>query len=88
MPESSLLALIVGSLSVVAWWLIRSWARTWKDRVMAQDKRLDEHDTKHTEHDVNHAVLKANLEYIRATADETRKDVKELLRQNGKRNTG
>lgn len=88
MPESSLLALIVGSLSLVAGWLIRNWARTWRDRVMAQDKRLDEHDTKHTKHDVHHAEMKANLEHIRATADETRKDVKELLRQNGKRNTG
>ena len=86
MPESSMLALTITSLGLVTWWLIRGWAKNWKDRLVAQDKRLDDHDTKHSEHDVNHAVLKANLEHIRDNTDEMRKDVKDLLRHtNGKR---
>lgn len=88
MPESSLLALIVVSLGVVAWWLIRGWVKRWETHLTAHDERLDVHDEKHTRHDVNHAVLKANLEHIRATSDATAKDVKELLKQNGQRSTG
>ncbi len=55
--------------------------------MIAHDGRLDEHDTKLTEQAVLNATVSANIEHIRATVGETREDVKELLRHNG-RNTG
>ncbi len=80
--------LFVGTLVTALLLLIRRWDKTWETRMIAQDKRLDGHDNKHVEHDVNHAVLKANLEHIRANTDEMKKDVKDILRQNGNRSTG
>ncbi len=88
MSEQTIAAVIIGTLLTVAGWLIRDWKNNWQNRIVAQDKRLDVHDTKHTEHDLNHAVLAANLENIITATSETRTDVKELLRQNGKRSTG
>ncbi len=90
MPEAqTIIALIIAGLGALVLFLIKGWSNTWETRLTAQDERLDKQDVKHGEHDVNHAILSANLEHIRETADETRKDVKELLRQsNGRRSTG
>ncbi len=87
MSEAATIAIVLGFLGVFGW-LLRDWKNNWQNRIVAQDKRLDNHDSKHTEHDLNHAVLVANLEHIRSAADETRTDVKELLSQNGNRSTG
>lgn len=83
MSEAATIAITLVFVGVFGW-LVRDWKNNWQNRIIAQDKRLDNHDNKHTEHDLNHAVLKANLEHIRATADETSQDVKQLL-SNGKR---
>ncbi len=56
--------------------MVKSWASSWETRLTAHDDRLGDHD-------VQIAYLKANVEHIRATADETHTDVKELLKQNG-----
>lgn len=53
--------------------------------MIAHDERLDNHDNKHSEQAVLNATLTANIEHIRQIADETHEDVKELLKQNGKR---
>jgi hypothetical protein len=38
--------------------------------------------------DLQIVLVKANIEHIRSTLDETSKDVKEILKLNGKRTTG
>ena len=86
--EPYVLGLIIAGLAAVAWLFIREWKETWENRVIAHDSRLNEHDTKLTEQAVLNATVSANIEHIRETSDETRKDVKQLLKQNGHRSTG
>lgn len=86
-PERIAVILITG-LACVAWFMIRSWKKSWEDRVLAHDDRLDIHTIKHSEQDVTNATITANMEHIKATGDQTAKDVKELLKANGKRATG
>jgi len=85
MSESTIAALIIGSLGIVAWFLIRDWKKTWEDRVIAHDERLDIHSIKHSEQDVINATLTSNIEHIKETGDTTAADVKELLKLNGHR---
>ncbi len=74
MPEiEKLLALIVTGLGFVAWAMIKGWANRWETRLVTQDDRL-------SNHDVQIATITANMEHIRVTGDETREDVKQLLR--------
>ena len=87
MEPPFILALIIGSLGIVAWFLIRDWKKTWEDRVIAHDTRLDGHDKTLSKQAVLNAKIEKDLEYIKEAGDETRLNVKELLRQNG-RNTG
>jgi len=73
----------------LAGFMIRNYFSNWETRMIAQDDRLDDHDTKYTDHAVQIATIKANMEHIRATGDETSADVKKLLRRpNGNRATG
>jgi len=89
MDPENILALIIVALGTVAWFMIRHWAKTWETRLAAVDDRLDEHDDRHADHNVTHATLEANLKNIATITDETRTDVKELLRNsNGNRSTG
>jgi len=85
MPESTIAALVIGSLGIVAWYLIRDWKKTWENRVIAHDERLDVHDNKHSEQDVINATLTSHIEHIKETGDSTAADVKELLKLNGQR---
>lgn len=80
MTESQyLLITLIGSLSAVAFFMIKSWATSWQAKLALHDKTLGEHD-------VQIATITANMEHIRVTADETREDVKTLLRnQNASR---
>ena len=81
MDSSSIVAIIIASLGIVAWAMIRHWARTWETRLTAHDDRLGNVD-------IQIATITANMEHILITGDETRKDVKELLRNaNGARST-
>ena len=73
---------LIGGLGIVAFWMIKNWARNWETRLTAHDERLGSHD-------IQIATITANMEHIRVTGDETREDVKELLRQsNGARSAG
>ena len=81
MPEPQyIVAIIITGLGMVAFFMIKNWANNWETRLTAHDDRLGDHD-------VHIATLKANIEHIRQTADETRTDVKELLKQNGHRSS-
>ncbi len=76
-----LLITLIGSLSAVAFFMIKNWALSWQAKLALHEERLGEHD-------VEIATISANMEHIRITADETREDVKELLRnQNASRST-
>lgn len=87
MEPQYVLALIIGGLGSVAFYLIRDWKSQWEDRLMAQDERLDNHSKRHGEHDVNHATIVERLDHIKSTAEATSSDVKELLKQSGQRAT-
>lgn len=79
-----IVSLLITGLGIVAFLMIKNWARTWETRLTAHDERLEDHGLKI-------ATITANMEHIRVTGDETREDVKELLRQsNGRthRSTG
>ena len=90
MPEPQhIVALIITGLGAVAFFMIKSWANTWETRLTAVDDRLDSHEKRLGKHDVNHATLETNLENITKITQETRNDVKDLLRNsNGNRATG
>lgn len=77
----TVVAAVIAALATVAFFMIKSWARNWETRLSAHDDRLGEHD-------VHLATITANMEHIRVGVDETRDDVKELLRNsnNGSRN--
>jgi len=73
--------LVISGLGAIAFLMIKKWARTWETKLVAHDEKLQDHGLKI-------ATITANMEHIRVTGDETRDDVKELLRQsNGKRAT-
>ena len=76
----SIVAIAFTGLAAVAFFMIKSWARNWESRLTAHDSRL-------TKHAVEIATITANMEHIRVGVDETREDVKELLRNsnNGSR---
>ena len=77
----TIVALLIAGLGAVAFFMIKNWARNWETRLTAHDSRL-------TRHDVQLATITANMEHIRVTGDETRDDVKELLRnQHGARSS-
>ena len=76
-------AVILAGLGCVAFFMIKQWAKNWEARLLKQDTRLDNHDKRHNEHDVKHAEVTTHLEHIRETSEETRSDVKKLLRING-----
>ena len=82
MPDTiELMAYLITGLSVVAWTMIKGWKASWETRLTAQDKRLNQQG-------LEIATITANMEHIRVTGDETRKDVKELLKNsNGRRTT-
>ena len=72
-------ASIITGLGVVAFFMIKNWARTWETKLTAHDDRLGSHD-------IQIATITANMEHIRIGVDETREDVKQLLRNsNGTR---
>ena len=79
---------LVGGLGAIAFFMIKSWAKSWDTRLAAHDHRIGRHD-------VQIATITANMEHIRVTGDETRDDVKILLRRssgvkadNGARSSG
>lgn len=82
MAESQyLLMTLIASLSAVAFFMIKNWARSWEAKLISHEEKIGEHD-------IQIAIITANMEHIRITGDETREDVKELLRnQNGSRST-
>ena len=89
MDPEYIAGLLVLALIGLAGHMIRNYFSNWETRMIAQDERLDSHDDKYTDHAVQIATIKANMEHIRATGDETSKDVKTLLRHsNGNRSTG
>jgi len=72
-------ALLITGLGAVAFFMIKGWARSW-------DKKMTDHGERLGVHDIEIATITANMEHIKTTGDETRADVKELLRQaNGAR---
>ncbi len=85
MEPEHIAALFIAALGCVAWFMIRDWKKSWEDRVLAHDDRLDIHAIKHSEQDVLNERIMANMEHIKETGDQTASDVKELLRANGKR---
>ena len=87
MENAEIAGIIIGSLGIVAWFLIRNWLKNWESRLIAQDMRLDKHEERHNLHDVNHATISNELQNIRKKTDEIGTDVKELLRQNGNRSS-
>ena len=75
MTESQyILISLIGGLGAVAFFMIKSWARNWETRISAHDLRLGRHD-------VEIATITANMEHIRVTGDETRDNIKTLLRR-------
>ena len=70
---------IITGLGGIALLMIKNWARTWETKLIAHDKKLENHG-------LQIATITANMEHIRVTGDETRDDVKELLRQLSGRN--
>ena len=89
MDPEYIAGLLVVALIGLAAFMIRNYFGNWETRMIAQDDRLNDHDEKHTGHAVQIATIKANMEHIRATGDQTSKDVKTLLRHsNGNRSTG
>jgi hypothetical protein len=89
MEPEYIAGLLVTALIGLAGVMIRNYFSHWETRMIAQDDRLDDHDSKYTDHAVQIATIKANMEHIRTTGDETSKDVKTLLRHsNGNRATG
>jgi len=64
---------LIGGLGAIAFFMIKKWAGDWETRLTAHDNRLGRHD-------IEIATITANMEHIRVTGDETREDVKELLR--------
>ena len=84
-----IVGLLVTTLLGAASFMIKNWASTWQNRIIAQDKRLDDHDQKHANHDKRHDVLDTKLDNMKEKIDETSADVKTLIRQsNGRGNTG
>ena len=87
-PEHYLIGAIFSVLITALGFMLKSWKAGWEERLAAQDRRLDRHTDRHNEHDTNHAMLTERLDHIKDTAEETRQDVKELLKQsNGRRAT-
>lgn len=57
--------------------------------MVAQDKRLNDHEDRHLKSDIKLAVIAAELQYIKDTGDQTSKDVKKILERGGaNRSTG
>ena len=88
METTEIAAIFITALLAVAGFMIREWKRSWENRVLAHDDRLDIHTIKLSEQDVTNATIMANMEHIKETGDQTASDVKELLKANGKRATG
>lgn len=79
------IVLAMSGLAAVAWFMIRVISRGWDDRILLNSEKIDETRGKVWEHDSELATIKANMEHIRKTGDETREDVKAILRNsNGK----
>ena len=72
---------VISGLAVTAWFMIRGWKKSWEDRIIAQDRRLDGHGEQISETKTELEVLKSDVGHIRETVDETRTDVKTLVRQ-------
>jgi len=87
MENTDIIAIIMGSLGIVAWFLIRNWLKNWETRLIAHDARLDRHDERHNTNDVIVAEINTKLASFTKVQDEVREDVKELLRQNGNRSS-
>ncbi len=81
---ASFVVLLIGSVVKFT----RDWSKDWKDRILAQDRRLEIHDDRLTEHDIELAEITRDISYIKETSGETRKDVKTLLRLANGRNNG
>jgi len=83
MSEAQYVIIVLNSgLVILALFIIKNWIKSWETRWTTHDERLGSHD-------IQIATITANMEHIRVTGDETRDDVKELLRQaNGRRTTG
>lgn len=81
-------AVIIVCLATVAWYMVRGWKKNVETRMLAHDRRLDIHTIKHSEQDVFNATVAERMDHIVKTGDQTALDVKELLKPNGKRNTG
>lgn len=88
MDSSQLAAVVITVLIAAVGFMMKGWSSRWESRLAAQDARLDKHAERHGEHDVNHATLANELEHIKTTTNGTAKDVRELLKSNGKRSTG
>jgi len=88
MEPYQIAALFITGLGCIAWFMITDWKRSWEDRILAHDDRLDIHTIKLSEQDVTNATIMANMDHIKETGDQTASDVKELLKANGKRATG
>ena len=84
-PEHYVIGAIFSVLITALGFMLKAWKQGWDTRIAAQDRRLDVHDNRHNEHDVNHAKVSKDLEHIKENVEETNRDVKELLKQNGRR---
>lgn len=77
------------SLLGLAGRLMYVWARNWETKLLKQDRRLDLQGKVINRHENELIALTKDVEHIRDTADETKDDVKQLLRlANGNRSTG
>lgn len=89
MTEPPYVLEVIFSILILALGILwRKWAGSIRTDVIALAKEMKAEKAKNSDQDLKIAVIQANMEHIRTTGDQTAKDVKELLRQNGKRATG
>ena len=77
-----IVVMIITGLGALAFFMIKHWTKSWDSKFISHDKRI-------SKHDVEIATLAANMEHIKETTDETRKDIKEFLsKSDGARSAG
>ena len=78
----TVVVMIITGLGALAFFMIKHWTKYWDGKFISHDKRI-------SKHDVEIATISANMEHIKVATDETRKDIKQLLRKtDGARSAG
>lgn len=72
---------LTAGLTAVAFFMLKSWYKSW-------ETKLDQHENRLGKHDVQIATVTSDMKHILDGIEDTRQDVKELLRnQNVRRIT-